>query len=119
MDTAILIWNRVISHTDLFKNIISDRDPKFKSALWTNLHKIFHTNLSFSTDSHPQTDIAAEGIIQIHEEMHRRFFAYGLELKYSNGFTHYWFTPIPELKLVYITSIHASTRKPPAMLAKG
>ncbi|MBW0533090.1 hypothetical protein O181_072805 [Austropuccinia psidii MF-1] len=33
MDTAILIWNRVISHTGLFKNIISDRDPKFTSAL--------------------------------------------------------------------------------------
>ncbi|MBW0551020.1 hypothetical protein O181_090735 [Austropuccinia psidii MF-1] len=36
MDTALLIWNRVISHTGLFKNIISDRDPKFTSALWTN-----------------------------------------------------------------------------------
>ncbi|MBW0493899.1 hypothetical protein O181_033614 [Austropuccinia psidii MF-1] len=30
IDTALLIWNRVISHTGLFKNIISDRDPKFK-----------------------------------------------------------------------------------------
>ncbi|MBW0548609.1 hypothetical protein O181_088324 [Austropuccinia psidii MF-1] len=26
MDTALLIWNRVISHTGLVKNIISDRD---------------------------------------------------------------------------------------------
>ncbi|MBW0568544.1 hypothetical protein O181_108259 [Austropuccinia psidii MF-1] len=39
MNAALLIWNRVISHTGLFKNIISDRDPKFTSALWTNLHK--------------------------------------------------------------------------------
>ncbi|MBW0483010.1 hypothetical protein O181_022725 [Austropuccinia psidii MF-1] len=119
MDTAILIWNRVISHTDLFKNLISDRDQRFKLALWTNFHKILHTNLTFSTAYHPQTDIVAEGIIQIHEEMLRRFFAYGLELKDSNGFTHYWCTLIPALKLVYITSIHASTSKPPAMLAKG
>ncbi|MBW0585800.1 hypothetical protein O181_125515 [Austropuccinia psidii MF-1] len=29
MHTALLIWNRVISHTGLFKNIISDRDPEF------------------------------------------------------------------------------------------
>ncbi|MBW0568511.1 hypothetical protein O181_108226 [Austropuccinia psidii MF-1] len=29
MDPALLIWNRVISHTCLFKNIISDGDPKF------------------------------------------------------------------------------------------
>ncbi|MBW0556705.1 hypothetical protein O181_096420 [Austropuccinia psidii MF-1] len=28
MDTALLIWNRVISHTGLSKNIFSDRDPK-------------------------------------------------------------------------------------------
>ncbi|MBW0564136.1 hypothetical protein O181_103851 [Austropuccinia psidii MF-1] len=38
-DTALLIWNRLISHTGLFKNIISVRDPKFTSALWTNLHR--------------------------------------------------------------------------------
>ncbi|MBW0497981.1 hypothetical protein O181_037696 [Austropuccinia psidii MF-1] len=29
MDTAIMIWNEVISHTGLFLDIISDRDPKF------------------------------------------------------------------------------------------
>ncbi|MBW0555457.1 hypothetical protein O181_095172 [Austropuccinia psidii MF-1] len=33
MDTAIMIWNKVISHTGLSKSIISDRDPKFTSAL--------------------------------------------------------------------------------------
>ncbi|MBW0519583.1 hypothetical protein O181_059298 [Austropuccinia psidii MF-1] len=33
MDTAIMIWNRVISHTGLFQKIISDRDLKFASAL--------------------------------------------------------------------------------------
>ncbi|MBW0498284.1 hypothetical protein O181_037999 [Austropuccinia psidii MF-1] len=33
MDTALLIWNRVVSWTGIFKNIISDRDPKFTSAL--------------------------------------------------------------------------------------
>ncbi|MBW0549932.1 hypothetical protein O181_089647 [Austropuccinia psidii MF-1] len=43
METALLLWNRVISHTGLFKNIISDRDPKFTSALWTDLHRLFGT----------------------------------------------------------------------------
>ncbi|MBW0532389.1 hypothetical protein O181_072104 [Austropuccinia psidii MF-1] len=33
MDTALLIWNRVVSRTGIFTNIISDRDPKFTSAL--------------------------------------------------------------------------------------
>ncbi|MBW0518694.1 hypothetical protein O181_058409 [Austropuccinia psidii MF-1] len=43
--TAIMIWNRVISHTDLFQNIISDRDPKFTSALWKNIHNVLATKL--------------------------------------------------------------------------
>ncbi|MBW0556883.1 hypothetical protein O181_096598 [Austropuccinia psidii MF-1] len=49
MDTDLLLWSRAISHTGLFNNIISDRDPKFTSALWTNLHRLFGTILSFST----------------------------------------------------------------------
>ncbi|MBW0506507.1 hypothetical protein O181_046222 [Austropuccinia psidii MF-1] len=97
MDTALLIWNRVISHTGLFKNIISDRDPKFKLALWPNPHRLFGTKLSFSTAYHPQTDRLAERMIQDLEEMIRRFCAYGLEFKDSDGFTHDWCTLIPAL----------------------
>ncbi|MBW0542464.1 hypothetical protein O181_082179 [Austropuccinia psidii MF-1] len=41
MDTALLIWNRVVSWTGIFTNIISDRNPKFTSALWTNIHQLF------------------------------------------------------------------------------
>ncbi|MBW0500902.1 hypothetical protein O181_040617 [Austropuccinia psidii MF-1] len=51
--------------------------------------------------------------------MIRRYFAYGLEIKYSYGFTYDWCTLIPELKLAYKTSIHASTGKTPEMLEKG
>ncbi|MBW0494482.1 hypothetical protein O181_034197 [Austropuccinia psidii MF-1] len=87
MDTAVLIWNRVISHTGLFKEIISDRDPKFTLALWTNLHKHLATRLSFSTAYHPQTDGLAERMIQTLENMIRRVGAYGLEFKDSDGFT--------------------------------
>ncbi|MBW0554419.1 hypothetical protein O181_094134 [Austropuccinia psidii MF-1] len=60
MDTAIMIWNKAIWHTGLFQNIISDRDAKFTSALWTNLHNVFGTKPSFSTAYHPQTDGLAE-----------------------------------------------------------
>ncbi|MBW0541356.1 hypothetical protein O181_081071 [Austropuccinia psidii MF-1] len=69
MDTALLIWNRVVSWTGIFKNIISDRDPKFTSAMWTNLHQLFGTKLSFSTAYHPQTDGLAERMIQTLEDM--------------------------------------------------
>ncbi|MBW0543826.1 hypothetical protein O181_083541 [Austropuccinia psidii MF-1] len=81
MDTALLLWSRVISHKGLFKNIISDRDPKFTSAVWTNLHRLFGTKLSFSTPYHHQSDGLAGRMIQTLEDMIRRFCAYGIELK--------------------------------------
>ncbi|MBW0501804.1 hypothetical protein O181_041519 [Austropuccinia psidii MF-1] len=79
MDTALLLWSRVISHTGLFKNIISDRVPTY----------------------HPQTDGLAERMIKTLEEMIRRFCAYGSEFKDSDGFTHDWCTLIPALKLAF------------------
>ncbi|MBW0564253.1 hypothetical protein O181_103968 [Austropuccinia psidii MF-1] len=119
MDTALLLWRRVISHTGLFKNIISDRDQKFTSALWTNLHRFFGTKSLFSTAYHPQTYGLAERMIQTLEDIIRSLCAYGLEFKDSDGFTHYWCTLIPALELAYRTSVHSSTGKTLAMLEKG
>ncbi|MBW0557453.1 hypothetical protein O181_097168 [Austropuccinia psidii MF-1] len=119
MDTAMMIWNKVISHTGVFQNIMSDRDPNFTSALWTNLHNLFGTKLSFSTAYHPQTDGLAERMIQRLEDMIRRFCAYGLEFKYYDGFTHDWCKLIPALELASKKSIHSSTGKTHAMLEKG
>ncbi|MBW0551682.1 hypothetical protein O181_091397 [Austropuccinia psidii MF-1] len=78
MDTALFIWNRFISHTGLFENIISDRDPKFTSALWTNLHKRLGTKLLFSTAYNPQKYGLEERMIQTLEEMTTKICAYGL-----------------------------------------
>ncbi|MBW0558669.1 hypothetical protein O181_098384 [Austropuccinia psidii MF-1] len=119
MNTAIMIWNKAISHTGLFQNIISDRDPKYASALWTNLHNLFGTKLSFSTAYHPQANGLAERMIQTLEDMIRRFCAYGLEFIYSDGFTHDWCTLILALELAYNTSIHSLTGKTPAIREKG
>ncbi|MBW0460577.1 hypothetical protein O181_000292 [Austropuccinia psidii MF-1] len=107
MNTALPIWNRVISHTAIFKTIVSDRDPRFRSFLWTNIHKLFGPKLSFSTSHHPQIDVLASRMIKILKEMIIMFCAYGLEFKDSEIFTHDWCTLIPELELSYKTSIHA------------
>ncbi|MBW0545696.1 hypothetical protein O181_085411 [Austropuccinia psidii MF-1] len=119
MDTAIMIFNKVISHKGLFQNIISDRHPKFTLALWKNLHNLFGTKLSFSSAYHPQTDGLAERMIQTLEDMIRSVCAYGLEFKDFDCFTHDSCTLIPDLELAYKTSIHSSTGKTPEMLEKG
>ncbi|MBW0505660.1 hypothetical protein O181_045375 [Austropuccinia psidii MF-1] len=58
-------------------------------------------------------------MIQALEDMIRRFYAYSLEFKNSDHFTHEWCTLIPELELAYKTPIHASAGKTSAMLENG
>ncbi|MBW0470595.1 hypothetical protein O181_010310 [Austropuccinia psidii MF-1] len=119
MDTALLIWNRVVSWTVIFANIISDRDPKFTSALWKNLHQLFETKLSFSTAYNPQTVSLAEIMIQTLEDMVRKFCEYGLEFKDCDGFTHSLCTILPSLELACKKTIPVSTNQTPAILEKG
>ncbi|MBW0482744.1 hypothetical protein O181_022459 [Austropuccinia psidii MF-1] len=52
MDMAIIKLNKFVAKKGLFQNIMSDRDPKFTSSLWKNVHNVFGTNLSFSTAYH-------------------------------------------------------------------
>ncbi|MBW0468263.1 hypothetical protein O181_007978 [Austropuccinia psidii MF-1] len=119
METALLLWNRVVSWTGIFKTVISDSDPKFTSALWKNLHHLSGTKSCFSTAYHPQTNFLAERMIQKLEDMVRRLFEYVLELKYCDGSTLYWCSLLPALELAYKTSINASTRKLQLSLRKG
>ncbi|MBW0502512.1 hypothetical protein O181_042227 [Austropuccinia psidii MF-1] len=119
MDKALLICNKVISWTGIFTNIISDRDPKFTSALWKNFHKLFGTKLSFSTAYHTQTDGLVEVMTQTLEDMVRKVCAYGLECEDCDGLTHEGCTLLPALELAYKTSIDASTNQTPEILEKG
>ncbi|MBW0559690.1 hypothetical protein O181_099405 [Austropuccinia psidii MF-1] len=58
-------------------------------------------------------------MIQTMENMVRRFCAYGLELKYCDGFENDWCALLSALELEYRTSVHASTNQTPAILEKG
>ncbi|MBW0489293.1 hypothetical protein O181_029008 [Austropuccinia psidii MF-1] len=71
IDTALLLWNNIISTCGVPTIIISDRDPKFTSEFWTNLSDMLGTKLAFSTAYHPQTDGPAERMIQTMEDILR------------------------------------------------
>ncbi|MBW0483175.1 hypothetical protein O181_022890 [Austropuccinia psidii MF-1] len=96
-----------------------DRDPKFTSEFWTNLHDILGTKLAFSTAYHPKTDGPAERMIQKMEDILRRFCAYGMEYKDHEGYTHDWVTLLPAVQLAYDTSQQSTTGKTPAVVEKG
>ncbi|MBW0570357.1 hypothetical protein O181_110072 [Austropuccinia psidii MF-1] len=98
IDTAFLICNRVLSWTGTFTNIISDRNHKFTSELWKNLHKLFETKLSFSTAYHPQNDGLSERMIQTLEDIVKGICAYVLEFNDCDGFTHDLCTLLPALE---------------------
>ncbi|MBW0564246.1 hypothetical protein O181_103961 [Austropuccinia psidii MF-1] len=119
MDTALLLWNNIISTCGVSKIIISDRDPKFTSEFWTNLYDMFGTKLAFSTAYHPQTDGLAERMIQTMKDILRRLCAYGMEYKDHEGYTHDWGTLQPAVQLAYNTTKNSTTGKTPSLVEKG
>jgi hypothetical protein len=55
------VYRREIVHLhDLPSSIISDRDLKFTSKWWRELHKVLGAKLLMSTSFHPQTDSQTE-----------------------------------------------------------
>ncbi|MBW0477412.1 hypothetical protein O181_017127 [Austropuccinia psidii MF-1] len=119
MYTALLFWNNIIYTCGVPKIIISDRDPKFTTEIWTNLYDMLGTEPAFSTAYHPQTDGLAQRIIQTMEGILRRFCAYGMEYKDHEGYTHDYVTLLPAVQLAYNTSQCSTTGKTPSLVEKG
>ncbi|MBW0488342.1 hypothetical protein O181_028057 [Austropuccinia psidii MF-1] len=88
MNIALLIWNRVVSWTGIFTNLINDQYSEITQALWRNLPQLFGTKASFSSSYSPQAYGLAERMIQNLEDIVRRFCEYGVKLKDCVGFTH-------------------------------
>ncbi|MBW0465606.1 hypothetical protein O181_005321 [Austropuccinia psidii MF-1] len=119
MDTFLLFWNNIISTCEIAQIIISDRNPTFTTKLWTNLYDMHGTELAFSTAYHPQNDALAERMIQTMEDIIRRLFAYGMEYKDHEGYTHAWVNRLPEVQPAYNTNQHSTTGKSFSLVEKG
>jgi hypothetical protein len=60
---APLFMNHIVHLHGLPETIASDRDPKFMSLFWTEIHRLLGIKLAKSTAFHPQTNRASERMI--------------------------------------------------------
>ena len=60
---APLFMTHIVHLHGLPETIVSDCDPKFMSAFWTETHRLLGIKLAKSTVFHPQTNGASERMI--------------------------------------------------------
>lgn len=59
-ELSFLYLKEIVRHHGLPESIVSDRDSKFTSVWWKELHRLMGTKLLMSTSFHLQTDGATE-----------------------------------------------------------
>lgn len=59
-DVAVKYINEIVRLHGVPRTIVSDRDPKFISQFWQELHRLLGTRLLMSSGYHPQTDGSSE-----------------------------------------------------------
>ncbi|KAK1415010.1 hypothetical protein QVD17_30779 [Tagetes erecta] len=101
---AKVYLKEVVSRHGVPLSIISDRDPKFTSAIWRSLQKSLGTRLNLSTAYHPQTDGQTERTIQTLEDMLRACVL---------DFGKRWESHLPLIEFSYNNSYHTSIKMAP------
>ncbi len=71
--TAQLFRDRVFRYHGMPRDIVSDRDPRFTSSFWRELHHMVSVKLSMSSANHPQTDGQTERANGVLEDTLRHF----------------------------------------------
>jgi hypothetical protein len=72
-ETAWLYFNQVCCCHGLALKFISDRDVRFTSSFWQELHRLLQVKLAMSSSFHPETDGQTERANRIMEEMVRHY----------------------------------------------
>ncbi|OUM56089.1 hypothetical protein BVG19_g5782 [[Candida] boidinii] len=71
MDTALLYLRFIFSQHGVPRHITSDKDIKFMSHFWRQIHLSLGTELIFTTTNHPQADGQSERTIKVVNQLLR------------------------------------------------
>ena len=107
---AELLFDKVFSLRGQPEVIISDRDPRFISKFWIELHKVMGMKLAMSTAHRAQSDGQTERTNQTIESMLRQFINY----EQDN-----WDELLPSLEFAHNNKLNASTGFTPFYLNNG
>jgi hypothetical protein len=109
-ETAQLLFTHVFSKYGLPRQIISDRDPRWRNEFWKEVCRLMGMKRSLTTAYHPQADGQTEILNQ------------GLEIAlraYVGPNRDDWSKHLDALSLSYNTTPHTSTGFAPAYLLYG
>ena len=109
-DVARIFFDNIFRLHGMPTTIVSDRDSKFTSRFWKELHRLMDTKLAMSTAFHPQTDGQTERANQTLESMLRAF----VDQKQTN-----WDLLLTAAEFAYNNASNASTRYSPFFLNSG
>ena len=109
-DVARLFFDNVFRLHGMPTTIVSDRDSKFTSRFWTELHRLMDTKLALSTAFHPQTDGQTERANQTLESILRAF----VDQRQTN-----WDLLLTSAEFAYNNATNATTGYSPFFLNSG
>jgi transposase InsO family protein len=110
VDLAFIYLREVVRLHGLPKSIVSDRDSKFTSRFWQELHRLLGTRLLMSTAFHPQTDGHSERMIRTVSQILRS----RVDPDQLN-----WAARLPLVEFALNSSINVSTGYAPFELSHG
>ena len=102
-ESARLFVDTVFRLHGMPEDFVSDRDPKFTSAFWTETFRLLGTSLNMSTADHPQSDGQTERVNRVLLDILR---------SYATSFVH-WSDFLPMVEFAINNAVHVSTGQTP------
>src|ERR1700677_2362310 len=109
-EVAELYFREIVYLHSLPESIVSDRDSKFTSKFWQELHRITGGRLLMSTAFHPETDGTSERAIHSVNQVLRAL----IDVSQDN-----WRSKLPAIEFAMNSSINNSTSYAPFEINYG